>query len=252
MYSVPLMIFVGPRASGKTLAVARMIRFLQMQGYAILPYQYFCAFSYRWHQGLSPTMKDLAYRRNTPSGPADMNSQIWVISNGDSQTVCFLLDAPGDCYFNRDDPHAPLPPYLSSLLASYDKKVWVLFVEQDWGTNQRDRDLYAQKIDEMRALISPNDKVVFLFNKTDRHHEQYDKYGRPKKQLFFKKIRAQYPGIFDKFKRSGLMALLYGKYNFKAVMFSSGTFCRTNDGREAWTQSHDNYCEDLWKAINHR
>ena len=129
------------------------------------------------------------------------------------------------------------------------KKVWVFFVEQDWGSNQGERNLYAQKICSMQGLISPNDRVVFLFNKSDKHRHQYKPNGEPNKQVFFTNIQQQYPGIFTRYQNTGFAKLIYGAYNFKAVCFSSGVFNRTNDGREVWTPEKDWYCQELWNAI---
>ena len=43
-------------------------------------------------------------------------------------------------------------------------------------------DMYAEKIKSMQSLISPNDKIIFLFNKADKHRmSQYGQNGKPKK-----------------------------------------------------------------------
>ena len=72
---------------------------------------------------------------------------------------------------------------------------------------------------------------------------------KPNKSVFFQNIKNQYPGIFDKYKHTGLDKILFGEYDFKAVCFSSGTFTKTNDGREVWTIEKDFYCDELWSAI---
>lgn len=101
----------------------------------------------------------------------------------------------------------------------------------------------------MQGLISPNDRVVFLFNKADMHRHQYKANGEPNKQVFFNTIKQQYPGIFTRYQNTGIAKYMYGPYNFKVVCFSSGVFNKTNDGREVWTPEKDWYCQELWNAI---
>lgn len=248
--STPIVVLFGSPASGKTLALMRMIRFLESHEHQVIPEEVFRPKTDKHYTRMCENLKNMVYSNYTPGGTDIISFMLVKVLNPVGQPVCQILEAPGEHYFDGS-PNLEFPTYINHITTLPNRKVWVFFVEQDWGENQGERNLYAQKIRAMQGIISPNDKVVFLFNKADRQRTkgQYDKVGHPKAKLFFKNIQQQYPDIFTNYKNSGLTAILYGDYNFKVVCFSSGIFNKTNDGREVWTLSPDFYCHDLWKAI---
>lgn len=246
----PIVVFFGPQSSGKTLVLLRIIRFLEGHDYSVVPEAVFRPKSDRHYARMCTILKNQAYDSYAPL-PTDVISFMLVkVLDRGGNPVCQILEAPGEHYFDGTS-NLDFPTYINQVRTTSNRKVWVFFVEQDWGENQGVRDFYAQKIREMQRLISPRDKVVFLFNKADlfRTKGQYNNAGRPIEKAFFRNIKIQYPGIFDKFENKGMLKFLYGDYNFKAVCFSSGVFNRTASGRQVWTIEDDSYCEELWKLI---
>lgn len=248
--NTPIVVFFGSPASGKTLALMRMIRFLESHDHQVIPEEVFRPKTDRHYARMCSELKNMVYNNYTPGGTDVISFMLVKVLNPIGQPVCQILEAPGEHYFDGS-PNLDFPTYINAIRTSPNRKVWVFFVEQGWGEDQSERNLYAQKICSMQGLVSPNDKVVFLFNKADRQRirGQYDKTGKPRKELFFNQIKREYPGIFTKYQNSGLTKLLYGEYNFKAICFSSGIFNKTNDGREVWTLESDWYCSELWNAI---
>lgn len=249
--NTPIVVFFGSPASGKTLALMRMIRFLESHDHQVIPEEVFRPKTDRHYTRMCNELKNMVYSDHTPGGTDIISFMLVKVLNPIGQPVCQILEAPGEHYFDGST-NLNFPTYINAIRTSPNRKVWVFFVEQDWGQDQGERNLYAQKIISMQSLISPNDKVIFLFNKADcqRQKGQYDKTGKPRKQLFFNQIKRQYPGIFEKYQNTGFIAkLLYGDYNFKAVCFSSGIFNKTNSGTEIWTLESDWYCNELWNAI---
>lgn len=244
----PIVVFFGSPASGKTLALLRMIRFLEQHNHQVVPEAVFRPQTDRHYAKMCSGLKDMAYNSYAPGGNDVISFMLVKVLDRVGNPVCQILEAPGEHYF---DGSATLsfPTYINAIRTAPNRKIWVFFVEQDWGGNQNVRNLYAQKICSMQGLTSPKDKVVFLFNKVDNHRHQYKPNGEPNKVIFFTTIQQQYPGIFTKYQNSGLIKLLYGEYNFKTVCFSSGVFNITNDGREVWTPEADWYCQELWSAI---
>ncbi len=248
--STPIVVFFGSQASGKTLALMRMIRFLESHDYQVIPEEVFRPKTDRHYARMCSELKNMVYNNYTPGGTDVISFMLVKVLNPVGQPVCQILEAPGEHYFDGS-PNLDFPTYINAIRTSPNRKVWVFFVEQGWGEDQGERNLYAQKICSMQGLVSPNDKVVFLFNKADRQRPrgQYDRTGKPRKELFFNQIKREYPGIFTRYQNTGLTKLLYGEYNFKAICFSSGIFNKTNDGREVWTLESDWYCSELWNAI---
>lgn len=247
--NTPIVVFFGSPASGKTLAMLRLIRYLEgRENCQVVPEEVFRPHSDRHYAKMCKGLKEMAYNTYAPGGNDVISFMLLKVLNPIGKPMCQILEAPGEHYFDGT-PQLTFPTYINHIRTCPNKKVWVFFVEQGWGTNQGERNLYAQKICSMQGLISPNDRVVFLFNKVDRYRQQYKNDGTPNKEVFFTNIQNQYPGIFTKYENRGLNKVLYGPYKFKAVCFSSGVFNMTNDGREVWTPEKDWYCQELWNAI---
>ena len=245
----PIVVFFGSPASGKTLALMRMIRFLESHDHQVIPEEVFRPKTDRHYARMCSGLKNMVYSSYTPGGTDVISFMLVKVLNPIGQPVCQILEAPGEHYFDGSS-NLDFPTYINAIRTSPNRKVWVFFVEQGWGGDQSERNLYAQKICSMQGLVSPNDKVVFLFNKADKHRSsQYNRNGTPRKELFFNQISREYPGIFTRYQNSGLTKILYGEYNFKAICFSSGIFNKTQNDRELWTPESDWYCSEFWKAI---
>lgn len=240
----PIVVLFGAPASGKTLAMLRMIRFLEAHNFQTEPEVLFRPESDKHFKKMCNELKNMAYSQYAP-GPTDIvNFMLLKVLDNGGHTLCQILEAPGEHYFDGT-ASLEFPTYIENVVAAPNRKVWVFFVEQDWNGN---RALYAQKICSMQSKISPNDKVVFLFNQADKKVKQFKRNGRPNTEVFFSNIKNQYPGIFSKYANSGFEKLLFGEYNFKAVCFSSGTFTKSGEN-EIWIPGKDWFCEELWKAI---
>lgn len=246
--TTPIVVFFGSQASGKTLALLRMIRFLEQNQYHVVPEAIFRPQTDKHYAKMCAGLKDMAYSAYAPGGTDIISFMLVKILDKQGNPICQVLEAPGEHYF---DGRADLqfPTYINAIRTAPNRKVWVFFVEQDWGKDQGIRNLYAQKICAMQGLISPSDRVVFLFNKVDKHRHQYKPNGTPNKSVFFTNIKQQYPGIFSKYQNTGFTRFMFGEYNFKTVCFTSGVFNPTADGREVWTPEKDFYCAELWDAI---
>lgn len=244
----PIVVFIGNEACGKTIALIRMIRFLESQGYRVIPVEDFkCDYDYMYKRSCS-AFRELVYSNFNPGWPRRTPMLIKVL-NPNGQPICQITDLSG---FLTDDSfkHEKFPAYIDTLIRSGNKKFWIFFIEHGWGDDQ-DRNIYSQKISELQDLISSKDKIGFLFCKCDRQRISglYDKTGKPCKKLIFNQIKREYPDIFTRHQNSGLIKLLYGDYNFKNVFFSSGYFTQVNDGITVWTLSENWYCSVLWKVI---
>lgn len=248
----PIVVFFGSQASGKTLALLRMIRYLEGQGkkYTIEPERVFRPKTDKHYTQMCNNLKTMAYNQYAPGGNDVISFMLVKVLDEGGNVLCQLLEAPGEHYFDGTDS-INFPTYINKICNVENRKIWVFFVEQDWGDDATIRGMYAQKICKMQEMIMPQDKVVFLFNKCDKKRgTQYLPNKHPNVEVFFDNIKKQYPNIFARYTRSGFSAFLFGKYDFDMVCFSAGTFNKAENGREVWTPSLNFYCEDLWRAIN--
>lgn len=247
----PIVVFFGSQCSGKTLALFRMIRFLESesQGYTIEPEYVFRPKTDKHYKKMCDGLKTMAYNQYAPGGNDMISFMLVKVLDKGAHPICQILEAPGEHFFDGS-PNLNFPTYIHNICAAPNPKIWVFFVEQDWGINENERNMYAQKICSMQEMIMPNDKIIFLFNKCDKKPTQYLSNRHPRVSSFFDRIQGQYPNIFARYTRSGISSLLFGKYNFQQVCFSAGTFTKTANNREVWTPGKDFYCQDLWNLIS--
>lgn len=247
--TTPIVVFFGSPASGKTLALLRMIRYLEKQSgqsYKVVADPVFRPQTDRHYAKMCNGLKTMAYSNYTPGGNDVISFMLVKILNKVGQPICQILEAPGEHYFDGS-VNAQFPTYINRICSSPNRKIWVFFVEQDWGIDQNERDLYASAINRVR--IGDQDKVIFLFNKADKYYPQQFINNRPNVDTFFKNIKNQYSGIFDSFENHGMTRFLYGQYNFEQICFSSGTFNMTAGNKEVWNLGDPQYCKALWDAL---
>ncbi|MBO8458958.1 MAG: hypothetical protein IAA73_01280 [Bacteroidetes bacterium] len=242
----PIVVFFGPQSSGKTLVLLRLIRFLQENGYRVIAEEVFRPKTDKHYAEMCTKLNDLAYSSYAPGGNDVISFMLVKVLDKVGKPICQILEAPGEHYFDGTASNI-FPTYINAVRMASNRKIWVYFAEQDWGKDQNERNLYAQRIIGMQQ--SPKDRVVFLFNKADRQPTQFQPNGTPNTSAFFNVIDQQYPGIFTRFRNTGMARILFGEYNFKALCFSSGVFNRTSNGREVWTLGEDFYCQNLWRIL---
>ena len=247
----PVVVFFGAPSSGKTLVLLRMYRFWEKNGYTVVPEKVFRPATDKHYARMCEELRDRAYASCAPDPTDDISFMLVKVIGPGGNPVCQVLEAPGEHYYNGTSDLS-FPTYITDIRLLPNRKIWVFFVEADWGSDESDRNRYAAKICQMQSLLTPNDKVVFLFNKADegRCNGLYTHANLPNINAFFNIIHNQYTGIFEAYENHGwLSSIIFGKYNFKAVCFSSGVFTPTDDGKKEWTAESDWYCQQLWNVI---
>ena len=247
----PLVLFLGAAYSGKSVTLIRLIRFLEARCFKAVPDINFRPSEPFYQSWCNEFRKYVFERRETPPGHTIGDALLIKIFNPTGQIKAQIIDIPGEAFFPaQQNIIRYFIPYIEWIFNRPNKKIWVFFVEQNWFQNEMERNIFTQRINATHRFMSPKDKVVFLFNKTDKLINQYDRYGKPIKELFFSNIMQEYPGIFSDYQNFGLRRLCFGKYNFQSLCFSAGNFIKTKEGREIWINNGDGYCLKLWKAIS--
>ncbi|MDE5561527.1 MAG: hypothetical protein K2J00_07010 [Bacteroidaceae bacterium] len=246
--NTPVVVLFGARTSGKTMTLIRLAKYLEGQGYNIVPDPIFRPDSDSHYQRMCKEFGIIVHSDYAATGTDVMSFMLVKVISPTGRTLCQILEAPGEHYFDADTPNRPFPAYIEKICKSIkNRKTWVFIVEENWGGSQNVRDLYANKIQQMQRKIA-RDRVVFACNKVDQSaHFRPD--GHPNVPVIFQNIKNQYPHIFDQYANRNPITSWFKPYNFDFITFSAGAFNSTGDGRQVYTPGEDIYPQQLWQAI---
>jgi hypothetical protein len=249
----PVIILFGAKTSGKTMALIRLTRYLKQhkEEYKVMPDKTFRRSDSDNYEEMCDTFDSNVNSDYAAKGTHELNFMLVKVMNKWGEPYCQLLEAPGEHYFDEDSPKGPFPTYINKICNSKHFKTWVFIIEKDWKTEEVRRN-YADKIKSMQSKIKSRDRVIFMCHKADKHEELFN-VGVPNETQFFKEIKQQYPGIFDKYMNKNPMTKYVSPYNFDFVVFSAGTFIKlreqTTDRKERYEQGDDKFPAKFWKAI---
>jgi len=243
----PVVVLFGAGSSGKTMTLVRLTRYLLRNGYQVEPDRVFRPSNSQRYQERCDTFINNVNSDFAPGATGTLNFMLIKVMNKYGEPICQILEAPGEHYFNAKFPKEMFPVYINNICTIDNPKTWVFIVEKDWETPKVRAD-YAQKIIDMESQIEGKDKIIFTCHKADKHRSLISG-GVPNVPQFFKEIKNQYAGIFDKYRNRNPITGMFRKYNFDFVVFSSGLFNKTTDGGETYIPSNNKYPAVLWKAI---
>lgn len=160
------------------------------------------------------------------------------------RTICQILEAPGELYYDPNKPNADFPRYVNAIKNGTNRKVWCYFVEPDWK-DEADRRGYADKISSLKRNMKPVDKAVFVFNKIDLTPFVISP-GQINKKQARREVENLYPGIFEPFRSKGVFGT---SDNFEFVPFHTGDYSKTYAGEYTFEPGPDEYPRALWNVI---
>ncbi|MBK6698390.1 MAG: hypothetical protein IPG55_00525 [Saprospiraceae bacterium] len=244
----PVVVLFGARTSGKTMTLVRLTRYLRTLGYKIEPERIFRPSNSKHYEEMCDEFdKNINANDILAEGTSVISFMLVKVMNNNGEPICQILEAPGEHYFDEKHPKNPFPRYINSICTTNNPKTWVFIVEKDWK-DPTVRNNYAKKIIDMESQIESNDKIIFTCHKADLHPALLPQ-GNPNVQQFFKDIKNQYEGIFEKYLNKTPIINWFRKYNFDFVVFSAGMFNKTKEGGQTYNPGKDKYPAMLWKAI---
>lgn len=237
----PLVIPFGPREIGKTVTILRLAKYINL--YDIRPNENFRRDPI-YPSTIAAFEKALLDSHFAPAATGDTNVLLLdVIYHGGK--FCQILEAPGEHFFDLNDPRRAYPAYLNQILNSSYRKVFLFFFELNMLTSDEARRNYADRIARLilERISATRDSVVIVCNKCDL--QTFFRSGRP--------IEAEFRNVLYNGSTFGrLIDLLrergFGRISF--VPFSAGNFTNDGTGRVAFTLSPDVYPQKLWQAIH--
>ena len=244
----PVVVLFGAGSSGKTMTLVRLTRYLRSKGYTLEPDRAFRPSRDEHYKQMCDQFHSLVNDSYAPDRTRVLNFMLVKVMDSYGNPRCQILEAPGEHFFNAEDPNTPFPTYINNITQLPNRKIWIFIVERNWK-DQKDRANYAKKIEDLQSIISTRDHIIFACHKADLFSAAINNGIHNEKRLFHE-IKNQYPGIFSRYKNKNPITSLFNSYNFEFVVFSAGTFNPTTDKRQVYTQGKDFYPERLWKAIS--
>lgn len=256
--NVPVVVFVGPPSSGKSMILVRLAKFLRTQGYTVKTDPTFLNTA-KYQEDCEKFQTSLA---TTTALPGSVTFLLVNIYDKCGVVVAKLLEAPGEDFYTTDSAkirsgkNNMIEPYLQTIMTSRNIKSYVMLLDLDSDLSfRRDgnhRQSYEQRIlnDFYRNIDKNRDRVVLLYNKIDRTPFG-DIHGCNNLSGALQDAKNFYPTLFASMKVTKFGFLTMDNFSFKT--FCTGMFARqtNNLGEEYQTYNiaSDAYPRDLWKEI---
>ena len=259
--TVPLVVFVGPSTSGKSMILVRLARYLFNNGYTISP---------------DPTfLNTTEYEEGCRDFNANLNSAIALdgttkfllvdVKDNTGRLVAKLLEAPGEDFYTtdpekiRNGKNNIIEPYLATIMASSNPKTYVTLLDLDSDISFRKdgyhRNSYAQRfLSDFYPNINSRgvrDKIILLYNKIDKTSFGTIN-GCTNPAGARKDAETLYAPLFARMKYKKIF-MEFDDFVFKT--FCTGMFSKVtiDDGSYYYTynEADDVYPQELWKEVIH-
>lgn len=247
----PIVMLFGPPTSGKSMTLVRLARYLRKQGYTVKADSTFK--SSRVYKDRCDTFhKNLNTTEALPGNPFDEFLLVKIIHHG--KTVCQILEAPGEHYFNPKNPEDidvhNFRPYLTEMTRNLtNRKIWVFLAEAQWNVHSTIKEAYVSRIRNCKhQLIKRNDDVVILYNKVDQKGELFED-AKLHLSAAEQAMKDEYEGLSSVFKNNNPITSLWRESNYRFVPFCSGYFTKQGGGGKRFNESEERYPRHLWDEL---
>ncbi len=246
----PIVVLFGPPSCGKTMTMIRLARYLNKNGYDVKPDRLFRP-SYDTHYAKMCDKFNVLVNQDVAADSTLPISFMLVEVSKNAKTLCQILEAPGELYFDPNNPDLPFPRYLTEIANSECRKIWTIMVEPNW-LNKADRLNYVSKIRDLKRMMGNRDRTVFVYNKIDKTDYLVNKSGKVHMVEAMKNVENMYQGIFTPFKNEIPVANWLQPYRFDFTVFETGDYHKTKDGKLFFSEGPDVFPKTLWEIITNR
>lgn len=244
----PVVIFFGPKDSGKTVVLLRLASFLGNYQDISLKINREFRTDPDYDDVIKKFEENISNLSYSPPRTLAINFLLLDIFKG-NEPLCQILEAPGEHFFDVERPSLTgFRRYLSTILSGIDnKKIIVIFFEPGMLKTPEMRVQYSNRL---KLLISKldlkRDKLIVLYNKVDKKTELF-KNGEVNR----KAIKDEIFNIesFSSFKNTLLSNRRLKRVQF--LPFSSGEFYDDPNGSNVqdWSIGNNKYPKELWQNI---
>lgn len=255
--TVPVVVFVGPPSSGKSMILVRLAKFLRSQGYTVKTDPTFL--------NTAQYQEDCNEFENCLTTTTALRGTVkYLLVNiyKDGEEIAKLLEAPGEDFYTTDPAkiragkNRMIEPYLQAIMTSNNIKSYVMLLDLDSEISFRidgnHRESYEQRIlNYFYNNINRNrDRVVLLYNKIDATPFG-DIHGCNNLSGALKDAKLYYPAWFSSMKVTKFGFVTVDNFSFKT--FCTGMFADQMDSfgnqYKTYNIASDTYPRDLWKEI---
>lgn len=257
--TIPLVVFVGPPSSGKSMILVRLAKYLHNQGYTIKTDPTFLnTDEYLNHCG------EFESRLNDNVALPGTVKFLLVSIYKNGVEVAKLLEAPGEDFYTTDQAairagrNKMIEPYLAAIMTSNNPKFYVTLLDLDSVRSfRRDGKLRADYEDRFLQYFYPNvnksrDRVILLYNKIDMTPFG-DINGCNNLSGAREDAKNFYPALFSSMKATKIGGFLKVD-NFAFKTFCTGMFSNQTDNfgnsYQTYNIASDIYPRDLWREIS--
>ncbi len=246
----PIVVLFGPPACGKTMTLVRLTRYLKNNGYTVTPVRTFRPSYDKNYAELCENFDVMINQEDAAKSTSRISFMLVKVSKK-GRTLCQLLEAPGELYFDPKAPNSPFPKFLNAIKSCRCRKIWTIMVEPDW-LNESDRLNYVGRVKKLRTHMTSRDKAVVVYNKIDTTEHVIDGNGNAHFASAIKEVKDLYTGIFEPFKNQTPIINLFKPYNCDFAIFQTGDYNLAQDGTTVFEPGPDIYPHRLWNIIMKR
>lgn len=250
-HNAPIIVLFGPTECGKTMTLIRLTRFLQKYGFKVSPIKSFRPAQDIHYAKMCSEYNALVNSNNAAEGTQMISFMLVEVLTKDGRRICQILEAPGEYYFNPAKPQQQFPAYVNTIISSNNRKIWLYMVEPDWKDAQ-DRSNYVGRLRQLKTMMKPQDKAIFLYNKVDKSNFVISP-GVVNMAGVKNDIANMYPGIFTPFTNQNPITKWFKPYNCDLIPFSNGFFTEATNATGqtylTYQQGPDEYPQILWKTL---
>ena len=243
----PIVVLFGQPGCGKTMTLVRSYRYLTDHGYVVEPVRDFRPTYDENYNDICDNFHEMMNKDDAAQTTSKISFLLVKVSRN-GRTICQILEAPGEYYFNREAPNAPFPRYFSAITASSNRKVWCFFVEAKWG-DEPDRRNYVLRIEKLKTRIKSQDSTIIVYNKIDESGFLIDGDGHVHLKQAKEDINNRYPNLFGKFRNTTPIACWFREYRCEFITFLTGDFPKAADGTKEFQQGPDIFPKRFWNLI---